>query len=105
MTPRRNFNELLEKTEATPEGREAVQRARMEAVQEIVAFGLQELRRLRRVTQVEVAAVLGAGQPTVSKLENSDDLRLSALRSYVEAIGGRLEVAAVFDEERIPLAL
>ena len=60
----------------------------------------------RHITQEELAAALGVRQPSVSRLEHGDDAKLSTLRAYVEALGGRLELAAVFDDdERFPLAV
>jgi DNA-binding Xre family transcriptional regulator len=56
---------------------------------------LAELRRDRGLTQAELAARLGISQSDVSKLERRDDLRLSTLRAYVEALGMDLEVSAV----------
>jgi predicted transcriptional regulator len=57
---------------------------------------LQELRRARRLTQAQMAQVLGIGQDGVSRLEQRGDMRLSTLRGYVEALGGRLSVVAEF---------
>jgi hypothetical protein len=37
----------------------------------------------------------------MSDAERREDLYVSALRSYVEALGGRLEVRAVFGDEAI----
>jgi hypothetical protein len=34
-----------------------------------------------------------------------DELYLSTLRSYIEALGGYLEIAAVFGDDRIPIAV
>lgn len=51
------------------------------------------LRRLRLdagLTQAQVATRLGLTQPEVSKLERRPDVRLSTLRSYIGAVGGRL---------------
>ncbi len=36
----------------------------------------------------------------VSELERREDVYLSSLREYVEALGGRLELTAVFDDDR-----
>lgn len=88
---------------ADPARRANVDRERQEAVAEILAYNLAELRRAREVTQVEIAALLTRGQSTVSALERSEDPKLSTLREYVEALGGRLEVAAVIDGERFEL--
>ncbi len=64
---------------------------------------LEELRTRRQVTQQQIADSLGVSQPRVSKLEHQGDARLSSLQAYIEALGGHLEVTAVFEEERIPL--
>lgn len=66
---------------------------------------LQELRRSRRVTQVELADRIGVDQRQVSRLEGGGDLLLSSLVRYVEALGGRLELHAVIEGEAIQLDL
>ena len=75
-------------------------RARINAIKAGMAEGerLYEVRKARGVTQVDVAERLGVSQGNVSELERRDDLFLSTLRGYVAALGGRLEVSAVFDE-------
>jgi hypothetical protein len=49
----------------------------------------------------------GLTQGAISKLEHSDDVRVSTLRQYLEALGARLELVAVFDDEdrRVPIHL
>lgn len=76
---------------------------RTEAVSEAVAHNLGELRRARKMTQVELADRLERAQPTISEMENTDDHLISTVRSVVESLGGRLDIAAVFGEERIPI--
>lgn len=66
---------------------------------EFMAIELPEVRASRGVTQAQLAERLGVRQASVSQLEHRDDLYLSTLRGYIEALGGRLEVAAVFDDE------
>jgi DNA-binding XRE family transcriptional regulator len=61
---------------------------------------LDELRRSLGLSQAELARRLGVRQPRVSKFEKRPDAMLQAMRRYVEALGGRLEVAAVFDNGR-----
>lgn len=63
------------------------------------ALTLRELRSERGITQVELADRLGKTQGSVSELERRDDWYLSSLREYIEALGGRLQVAAVFEED------
>jgi DNA-binding Xre family transcriptional regulator len=69
------------------------------------ALALAELRNSRNITQIELATQLGITQGNVSRLEGRSDVYLSTLRSYVEALGGHLEIAAVFGEERVPVAV
>jgi DNA-binding phage protein len=101
----KRIDNLTDPVLADPKRRANVERERREALGEIIAYNLAELRRAREVTQVEVARALRRGQPAVSALEHSADPHLSTLREYIEAIGGHLEITAVFDGERIPLDL
>jgi DNA-binding XRE family transcriptional regulator len=54
--------------------------------------GLRELRQIAGMAQADIASALNIKQPSVSKIENQADMYLSTLRSYVEAIGGQLEL-------------
>lgn len=66
-------------------------------------LSLAELRKKLGRTQVDVAAALGVTQGSLSQLENQLDLKLSTLRSYVEGLGGQLNVMARFGEELLLL--
>ena len=70
-----------------------------QAMREAVA--LAALRESRAVTQEQLAEALDVSQPNISRIEHQDDLFLSTLRSYVEALGGRLELRAVFPDETL----
>jgi len=59
---------------------------------------LQELRRALDRSQEATAEALGLKQAAISRLENRNDMRISTLRDYVEALGGDLEVYARFQE-------
>ena len=59
---------------------------------------LQELRRARDRSQQSTAEALGLKQAAVSRLENRDDMRISTLREYVQALGGELEFYARFKQ-------
>ncbi len=66
------------------------------AVRDAVALtALAAARRQLGFSQTDVAEVLGVSKSRVSNLERQDDIYLSTLRNYIEAIGGRLEVTAV----------
>jgi predicted transcriptional regulator len=55
---------------------------------------LARLREALEITQVELAARLGWSQAVVSRLERHADMYVSSLESYVEALGGCLELRA-----------
>lgn len=69
------------------------------------ALGLSAIRSSRQVTQVQLAARLGKSQGNISEMERRTDVYLSSLREYVEALGGELEVNAVFAGERHGIAV
>lgn len=48
------------------------------------------------MSQRELAAGLGIKQPSLSKLENQDDMQISTLRRIVAALGGELRISASF---------
>ena len=85
---------------ADPEiaARAAVARAEAERMEQEYLRTLSQLRHARRLTQVQLAAALGVSQAQVSRIENQADLYLSTLRSYVEAMGGELQLHAVFPD-------
>lgn len=81
--------------------REAKVQAKVHA--EVNSMPLAELRRARAMTQTRLAESLQVNQAAVSKIEQRSDMYLSTLRSYVAAMGGSLEVRAVFPEGEILL--
>ena len=89
--------------ELSPEEEAELVDLRAEAASEAVAYSLGELRQARAMTQIELADRLKRAQPTISEMENTNDHLISTVRSVVESLGGRLEIAAVFDDERIPI--
>jgi DNA-binding XRE family transcriptional regulator len=62
---------------------------------------LSELRSRRGVSQATLADALAVSQPNVSRIEQEDDVYLSTLARYVAALGGHLEVQAVFPDETV----
>ena len=62
---------------------------------------LAEIRRRRGVSQTTIARTLEVSQPNVSRIEQEDDVYLSTLARYIAALGGHLEVQAVFPDETI----
>ena len=97
----RTYDEVV--ASFTPERRARIESLTNEALAEVVAYTLGELRRHRDLTQVELARRLDCSQASISGMENAADNLVSTLRAVVEAMGGRLDIAAVFGHERIPL--
>lgn len=64
---------------------------------------LARLRESRGLTQKALADKLGIRQSTLSAIERRDDIQYSTIRRIVEALGGLLEVFAVFRDERYRL--
>src|ERR1043166_920412 len=71
----------------------------------IAAVQLAELREKMGETQTELAKLLGTTQANVSRIERADNLFLKTLADYVGALGGRLEINAVFTDDVVPLGV
>ncbi len=50
-----------------------------------------------------MARLLKVNQPAVSKMEQRADVYVSSLRSYIEAVGGKLKIVAEFPEGEIAI--
>ena len=70
---------------------------------ELEKVPLAEMRKARKMTQNRLAELLHVNQGAISKLERRSDMYLSTLRSYVEAMGGQLEIRAVFPNGEVIL--
>ncbi len=72
---------------------EIVAKAREKAEEMLLNIHLAELRERVQKTQVDVAQILDIKQPTVAGMEKpGHDLKLSSLKRYIEAIGGKLRL-------------
>ena len=101
---RTKFCELRKDVAAKPGAAKRLAALRADTLDEI---RLYELRHGEAISQAELAGRLDVTQGAISKLEHSDDVRVSTLRQYLEALGARLELVAVFDDEdrRVPVHL
>lgn len=97
MSGHRPFADLRAETLAVPGAREEID-AIKRAMDDVLR--LAELPRELHVTQEDLARALDVSQSNVSPVERGGDLSLSTLRDYVEALGGRLEINAVFPTGR-----
>ncbi len=89
----KNFKELQAKM--PPESRT---RSEAKAAQLIRDMPLDELRAARHLTQEHLAKVLGVNQAAISKMERRTDVYVSTLADFICAMGGVLEIRAVFPE-------
>ncbi|PWB39726.1 MAG: transcriptional regulator [Rhodocyclales bacterium] len=90
---------MAKKLEQIMAGLPTKRRAKIEARADELAT-LKDLRQAVAQTQEELAAELGVGQDTISRLEKRSDMLLSTLRRYVKAMGGELELVARFPNRK-----
>ena len=79
----------------SPERRDANRAA---AQQVMAEMPLEELRSARNITQTHLASLLQITQASVSKMEKRTDMYVSTLAEFIRAMGGELEIRAVFPE-------
>ena len=94
--PTRKFRELVQ---AMPPERQ--QRIANRVRQSLAAMPLDEIRKAREMTQAKLAETLGVNQGEISKIEHRTDIYISTLAGYVEALGGKLEIRAVFPDREM----
>jgi transcriptional regulator with XRE-family HTH domain len=89
----RNYKEL--QAQMDPASRaENKQRVR----EELQRMALEELRGARQLTQADMAEMLDVPQSSISRIERRADMYLSTLRNYVHAVGGELQIQALFPD-------
>ena len=98
MTGRINFRDLTRDFEPERRRRVEARKAELRA-----AMPLHELRRARALTQQAIGEALQVQQPAVAKLERRTDMYVSNLRSYIEALGGKLNIVAEFPERKVAI--
>ncbi|HEY2266544.1 MAG TPA: XRE family transcriptional regulator [Streptosporangiaceae bacterium] len=100
----------LEEIEVQDRGR--IDEAKVTALRECMRAGqrahrLAEIRKAQGLTQTDVAASMHVSQRRVSAVERGDLSRteLGTVTSYVQALGGRVEIVANFGDEHIVIGL
>lgn len=96
----RKFRELYDKLPAASRGRIETRVAEYKA-----EMALEDLRRDRKLTQVDIARNLGIAQGAVSKIERRGDMHVGTLRKHIEAMGGSLQLRAIFPDVEVPVRL
>lgn len=70
----------------------------------LIHLALQELRQTLNLTQQDLAEKLALSQPSLSKLEHQDDIQVSTLAGYIEALGGELKLVASFPDQDVVIS-
>jgi predicted transcriptional regulator len=99
MTTTKGWN-ALKQARLTAAARTRVEQRVRAEVEELTLRGL---RHCLELTQAELGVTAAMTQSELSRLESRDDHLTSTLRRYVEALGGTLEISAVFGKRRIKL--
>ncbi len=68
-----------------------------ELVEEVAT--LRELRKKQKLTQTDIAQLLGIKQENVSRLERRNNIHLSTLKDYIHALGGKLHLIVEFPNQ------
>ncbi len=89
----RNFKELQAKMDPARRS-ENQQRVR----EELQRMALDELRSAKQLTQADMAEMLDVPQSSISRIERRADMYLSTLRNYIHAMGGVLQIQAIFPD-------
>jgi|ERR1700739_3766710 len=94
----KKFNELRRRM--SPESQE---RAKKKTEVMLAEMALDELREARRLTQEQLAERLNVKQPAIAKIERRTDMYLSTLRGVIKAMGGEMEICAVFPDGKVTI--
>lgn len=98
MSGRKAFETLT--SGFSPERRRRVEEKKAELR---ASMPLSELRKARAMTQKALGDALNVNQPAIAKMERRTDMYVSNLRSYVEAMGGRLTIQAEFPDGAVTI--
>lgn len=84
-------------------GEQVVAEARRYQQAYIDAYRLAERRSTLGLTQAEVAERMGVTKGRVSQIERGEVSTVDVIARYVQAIGGQLQIAAVFGDDHYVL--
>lgn len=97
-----DFHEYAASRGVTPEMVEAVHE---ESLQRIEAYNLAQARKSQRITQRQLAELIGVAQPRISAIENGsvDSVELGTLRKYVHGLGAELALHIEWPDRSVRL--
>lgn len=81
-------------------GEEAIAEARHRSQAYIDGYRLAERRKAVKLTQTQVAERMGITKGRVSQIERGEVSTVETIARYVEALGGQLQITAVFGDDQ-----
>jgi ribosome-binding protein aMBF1 (putative translation factor) len=86
-------------------GQEHAERRRRSLLASQSGHRLAEERRQRGLTQAQLAEVMGVSPGRVSQIERGEVSTIDAVARYVQALGGRLDLVANFDDHTVTVTV
>lgn len=84
--------------------KEAQKIARTKTRKMLCEIPLWELRQAMQLSQEKMAEILHTKQANISRIERRTDMYISTLRSYIEAMGGELDIVARFQDGEVRIS-
>lgn len=97
------WDEVQDQIPSTPAGRQEADSA---VERQLTGHVLRELRKQQRLSQAQVASIMGVSQRRVSAIERGQMARteVHTIAAYVQALGGHLQLDATVDGETTTIA-
>ena len=92
----KKFQELRAKMSVESQKRAAAKTQKL-----LSEMALDELREARKLTQEQLAQQLHVKQPSIARMERRADMYVSTLRGVIKAMGGEMEILAIFPDGRV----
>ncbi|WP_440994730.1 XRE family transcriptional regulator [Cysteiniphilum litorale] len=94
----KTFNNLRKKMSD-----DAQEKATDQAQKLMAEMPLNELRAAKQLSQETIARILNKKQANISRLEKNTDMYISTIKHYIEAMGGTLEINAIFPDGKVKI--
>jgi DNA-binding XRE family transcriptional regulator len=82
-------------------GQEAAQQRRKALMARQSGYRLAEERKRHGLTQAQLARAMGVSAGRVSQIERGEVATIDAIARYIQALGGRLDLVASFDDHTL----
>lgn len=99
-----DWREIRSKIVTDVGGEAAIARAHKRNQAYVDAHRLAERRESERLTQEQVARRMGVTKSRVSQIERGEISTVDVIARYVHALGGNLQISAVFGDDRMILS-